>query len=785
MAEPSPSETVRIKVTPDLGLRDVVILGLTTMVGAGVFVLSGTIARVAGVAAILGIGMAAFVVFLNSLAYAELAGARPDAAGGGYGWVRGALPGPSGFLSGWLSWAGHLTAAALSAVGIGLLADFLLDQVLDVPWFPLSVPLGGGAYNVSGKAIAVLVYLAFVSASARRSAPPSRRTPWLGILKVSLIVAFIAVAGAALFTVPNLSLKFGAPLLPGPVPGITLAAGMFFVAFQGFETIAQASDRVKSPHRTIPAGIFAALAISVALYLAFYLVILGNVPTDPGRCNLPTAWDCLAQGPRLLQEPELGSLFAASAVPVPFGAALALFIVAAVIAMATALPSNLASATRVAFTMGRDGNLPPIVGNVREASRTPRNAQVAGGILGLLFLIPLSIEGLAATAGVLFLLLYTLVNFALIAERRVHPAAARGFRVLLVPIVPILTAAVNLALAIDLYRFPRLGSEVVAPGQVAWIVVGVWLAVGFARYYGSGTRRAGTHVAGKPRVELLDVLSAKEDRFDPARYRVFLPLREFDDPDLVEFGAIVAKERNGELSLLNVVEIPGNLPPKAIKFQYVDDRVRGLQKLARIGERMGVDTRAVVKIGHRPYESILDTLREEDVNLLVMGWRGERVEGDRRNLGSNIDYLIENAPCDVVVFKTKGLRHPIRRIVVLSSPLWSVRGVDEIAVILAKHHGAHLTVLSIVEDSSTAEAIKTETRGLLEKALALGLDVEQKVVYSKGYESTALRESAEADLLLVQASPPGGVRRYSLGPVEDRIAKLAQVPVLIFRKGSR
>src|SRR2546426_6912127 len=171
MAEATPSDTVRIKVTRDLGLRDVVLLGLGAMVGAGVFVLTGTVASVAGVAAVLGIGMAAFVVFLNSLAYAELAGARPDAAGGGYGWVRGALPGPSGVLSGWLSWAGHLTAAALSAAGIGLLADFLLDQGLDVPWFPLSVPLGGGAYNLSGKTIAVGAYPAFVAAGARERAP--------------------------------------------------------------------------------------------------------------------------------------------------------------------------------------------------------------------------------------------------------------------------------------------------------------------------------------------------------------------------------------------------------------------------------------------------------------------------------------------------------------------------------------------------------------------------------------------------------------------------------------
>src|SRR5438093_1021670 len=671
MAEATPSDTVRIKVTRDLGLRDVVLLGLGAMVGAGVFVLTGTVASVAGVAAVLGIGMAAFVVFLNSLAYAELAGARPDAAGGGYGWVRDTLPAPSGFLTGWLSWAGHLAAAALSAAGIGLLADYLLDEVFNVSGIPIVVSIGGGTYNVSEKIIATVVFLAFVAAGTRRVGPPARRFRWIGILKIALVALFVGVAAVALLWVPNLSLKFGSPLSPAPIPGITLAAGMFFVAFQGFETIAQSADRAKSPHRTVPAGIFAALGISFILYLAFYLVL------------------------------------------------------------------------------------------------------------------PLSIEGLAAAAGILFLLLYAFVNLALIAERRHERAAARGFRVLLVPVVPALTAAVDLALAIDLYAFPRFSDEVFSPGQLAWYVVSVWIAVGLIYQYFSSTRAPRTRVAGKPRVELYDVLSAKEDRFDPARYRVFLPLREFDDPDLVEFGAVVAKAREGELSLLNVVEVPASLPPKAIKFRYVDDRIHGLQKLARVGERMGVDTRAVVKIGNRVYEIILDTLKEEDVNVLVMGWRGERIEGDRRVLGSNIDYLIENAPCDVVVFKTKGLRHPLRRIVVLSSPLWSVQGVDDIALILAKRYGAAVTVLSIVDDPTKADAIKADARAFLDKALASGIHVEQRVVYSSAYESSALQESGDADLLLVRTSPAGPLRRYSLGPVEDRIAKLAKVPVLIFRKGAR
>src|SRR5881628_1006659 len=783
MAEPATSETVRIKVTRDLGPRDVVMVGLGAMVGAGIFVLSGSVARVAGVAGVLGIGMAAFVVLLNSLAYAELAGARPDAAGGGYGWVRDTLPAPSGFLTGWLSWAGHLAAAALSAAGIGLLADYLLDEVFNVSGIPIGLSIGGGTYNVSEKIIAAIVFLAFVAAGTRRFAPPARRFAWIGILKIALVALFVGVAAVALLWVPNLSLKFGSPLSPAPIPGITLAAGMFFVAFQGFETIAQSSDRAKSPHRTVPAGIFAALGISFILYLAFYLVLLGNVTTNGGTCT--TAWQCLAAGPRDLREPELGSLFAAGSIAGPTRWPVVLFLGAAVLAMTTALASNLASATRVSFTMARDDMLPAALGNMREKTHTPVPAQLAGGAFGLVFLLPLSIEGLAAAAGILFLILYAFVNLALIAERRHQRAAARGFRVLLVPIVPALTAAVDLALAIDLYAFPRFSDEVFSPGQLAWYMVSVWIAVGLIYQYFSSTRAPRTRVAGKPRVELYDVLSAKEDRFDPARYRVFLPLREFDDPDLVEFGAVMAKARDGELSLLNVVEVPPNLPPKAIKFRYVDDRIHGLQKLARVGERMGVDTRAVVKIGNRVYEIILDTLKEEDVNVLVMGWRGERIEGDRRVLGSNIDYLIENAPCDVVVFKTKGLRHPLGRIVVLSSPLWSVRGVDALALILAKHYGADVTVLSIVEDAAKADAIKADARGFLDKAVAMDLNVEQRVMYSNAYESSALRESVEADLLLVRTSPAGALRRYSLGPVEDRIAKLAKVPVLIFRKGTR
>ncbi|HKW43388.1 MAG TPA: universal stress protein, partial [Thermoplasmata archaeon] len=223
---------------------------------------------------------------------------------------------------------------------------------------------------------------------------------------------------------------------------------------------------------------------------------------------------------------------------------------------------------------------------------------------------------------------------------------------------------------------------------------------------------------------------------------------------------------------------------KAIRVRYVDERIRRLQELAQIGTRLGVDTRPVVKIGHKVYEIILDTIREEAVNLLVMAWRGARIEGDRRVLGSNIDYLIENAPCDVIVFKTQGLRRPLRRVVVLTSPIWGLEGIDDLSIILAEDDHAVVEVVCLASDPTEAERLKQESARLEARARERGVPVEQKVIYSTQWESEALRESAEGSLLMIRATSPGGLRKYALSPVEDRIVKLAKCPVLILRRGT-
>src|SRR5438552_1701786 len=614
------------------------------MVGAAIFLLVGAAYAVAGPLVLASLALAASIAALAGTAYAELASGRPDASGGAYVWVRSALPDPSGFLSGWLSWGGHIAASALSALGLGV---FLVELVR--PSDPASL-FGPNPVEVSLVALAVLGLSAVLHFA--RVHLPTRVLGRLTLGKVLLIVGLILVG--------LLSLSSGGPPRGIPSGGVSgslplvLGAVILFIAFQGFEVVAQLSDQVKRPESSVPRGVFLALLLSFLVYAGFFLAILGNVPSAM-LSGWPACNACLggSEDMVLVSIPNfLGQPYVREA-----------FLVIGVVSMYGALNSNLTAAIRTSFSMARDGLLPRV--------------------------------------------------------------------------------------------FARIGGREVPPAAVALTFVG------------SG---------------VLVFLPTAEDRVELERYRVFLPLREFEDENLVELGARIARARNAELSLLHVVEIPRNLPPKAIRFRYVDDRIRGLQRLARIGEDLGVDTRPVVKIGHKVYEIILDTIREEAVNLLLMSWRGDRVEGDRRVFGSNIDYLIENAPCDVIVFKTQGLRKPLKRIVVLTSPIWSLEGIDDLALILAEEDHAVVEVVSLASDPTEAERLKQESSRFEGRAHERGVTVQPKVVYSSQWESEALRESVDASLLMIRATSPGGLRKFALSPVEDRIVKLAKCPVLILRK---
>ena len=758
------SASVRVRVTRDLGLFDITMAALGAMVGAAIFLLVGAAYAVAGPLILLSLGVAALIAALAGMAYAELASGRPDASGGAYVWVRSALPAPSGFLSGWLSWGGHIAASALSALGLGIFIVELVRPSAQSSFF------GPNPLDVSLVALAVLALSA--AAHFARVHLPLRALGRLTLGKILLII-LVAVLGAISIFQPGPPRGFA---VGAPVSSLELmlGAGVLFIAFQGFEVVAQLSDQVKHPESNVPRGVFLALLLAFLVYGGFFLAVLGNVPAG-ALSGWPACTACFGGSEDMVllgvRYFQLGQPYIRDSV-----------LIIGVVSMYGALNSNLTAAIKTSFSMARDRLLPGILARIGGREVPP--AAVALTCVGAGFLVFLTIETIAILASLAFLGLFAFVHASVIALRRGERRSAPGFRVPLVPAVPMAAIALNLALGALLWNYPARRDAPIPPGTFAMLLGGVWLAVGLAYHWIGGRRTAGRPVSANAATEVRDILATSEDHVELERYRVFLPLREFEDESLVELGARIARAKNAELSLLHVVEIPRNLPPKAIRFRYVDDRIRGLQRLARIGEHLGVDTRPVVKIGHKVYEIILDTIREEAVNLLVMGWRGERIEGDRRVLGSNIDYLIENAPCDVIVFKTQGFRRPLRRIVVLTSPIWGLEGIDDLALILAAEDHPVVEVVALASDPSEAERLKQESTRFEGRAHERGVIVEPKVIYSTQWESEALRESAEASLLMIRATSPGGLRKFSLGPVEDRIVKLAKCPVLILRKGA-
>ena len=761
MSLPSESGAVRVRVTRDLGLFDVTMAAVGAMVGAAIFLLVGATFAVAGSWAFASVTFAALLALLAGMAYAELASGRPDASGGAYVWVRSALPAPSGFLSGWLSWGGAMATSSLCALGTGL---FLLELLQPPSVYFSASPLGAAGVGAAVIGLAAVSHFARLHLSARA----------LGRLTLVKIVLIVLLAGVGLASMPAAS---PVPGTGGPSSlGIVLGAGIFFIAFQGFEVVAQLSDQAKRPERTVPRAMFLAVAIALGVYGLFVLSVLGNVGPayTTGWPNCPAC--------RGASEDMFFAALQNVALAQPY-VRLA-FLLLGVVSLYGALNASLTSAIRTSFSMAREGLLPPFFGKVgsRQVPPVALVITAAGACVALI----LSLETIAILASLAFLGLFAFVQASVIALRRRERRSAPGFRVPLVPALPLFAIALDLAVGGVLWNYPTTGGAVLAlpTGDVATYLGALWLALGLIYHYFAGGREAIRKGRPAARADVASILTIQEDAVELERYRVFLPLREFEDTELVEFGARVAGARNGELSLLNVVEIPRNLPPKAIRFRYVDDRIRGLQKLAKIGTQMGVDTRPVVKIGYKVYEIILDTIREEAVNLLVMGWRGARVEGDRRILGSNIDYLIENAPCDVVVFKTQGMARPLKKIVLLTSPIWSAQAIGDLAMVLAEADRAAIEIVSFVRDPAEAERLKQDASIVLERCQVLGLPAEHKILYSTQWESAALQESAEASLLMIRATSPGGLRKFSLSPVEDRIVKLAKCPVLILRKGA-
>ena len=428
-----------------LGLRDAVVIGLASMIGAGAFVSLGAAQDLAGSLAPAAVLVAAVVALCNAISTAQLAAQHP-AAGGTYHYGRERLGPWWGFLAGWCFVIGKIASCAAMAL---VVAAYLVPEPFQRPVAALLV-VALTAVNLVG--ITRTAALARVLVAVALAA--------LVLTGVRLLAGVVAGgpaggagdgAGAGTWEVPGPLAGQAAGLWDGGLAavagageggalGIVLAlvqaAALMFFAFAGYARVATLGEEVVEPRRTIPRAILLALAAVGAIYLVLsvILVLVGPAPGEQGWGPAPfrTALDAVGAGGVWAVVVTIGAVAAAS------GALLAL----------------VAGISRTVLAMARERDLPPVLAHVSPRFSVPQRAETAAG-LAVVLLVLLASDVLVAIAASSFgvLLYYAVANLAALTQTgqwRLFPKAMQWIGlagcVLLVAALPGRTIVAGLVL---------------------------------------------------------------------------------------------------------------------------------------------------------------------------------------------------------------------------------------------------------------------------------------------------------------------------------------------------
>ncbi|HSJ53239.1 MAG TPA: APC family permease, partial [Anaerolineae bacterium] len=181
-ANNSPEVPVEVTLSRDLSLFTITMIGVGGMIGAGIFVLTGTAAGVAGPALILAFFLNGVVTSLTAMAYAELGSAFPE-AGGGYLWVKESLGGAQGFLAGWMNWFAHAIAGSLYALAFGRFASEL--------WIMAGLPTGGLPVEQMTLGMMTLIILLFTAINYRGASETGTVGNIVTVTKIAILGLFV------------------------------------------------------------------------------------------------------------------------------------------------------------------------------------------------------------------------------------------------------------------------------------------------------------------------------------------------------------------------------------------------------------------------------------------------------------------------------------------------------------------------------------------------------------------------------------------------------------------
>jgi len=362
----------------ELRLLDAVAIGLGAIIGAGLFVVSGVAAGLAGPAFLIGLLLAGLAATCNALSSAQLAAAYPQ-SGGTYEYANRVLNPWLGFAAGWMFLASKLAAGGTVALGF---AEYLARFFPQLPVRPV--------------AITAVLLLTVVNYFGIKKA--GRLNTVIVSFTLLALLYFIA-SGVSHFDSSKLE-----PFAPNGIRGVLESAAILFFAYTGYARLATLGEEVHDPVRTIPRAIVISLSIAMVLYAAVMLVAVGAIGAPAmaaTRAPIETAAKTFAW-PGVAQVVMIG----------------------ATTAMLGVLLSQILGISRMMLAMARRRDLPRALDHVHAENAVPdRGVWITGAIIALVSFFG-TLEWIVSAAAFTILLYYAITNIAALkmpADKKLFP----------------------------------------------------------------------------------------------------------------------------------------------------------------------------------------------------------------------------------------------------------------------------------------------------------------------------------------------------------------------------
>ncbi len=420
------------------GSIGLIILGIGAILGAGIFVVTGLAAAVAGPSIIFSFSAAAVVCIMVALCFAEMASII-TVTGGSYTYTQFSLGEIWAWIVGWSVVLQIIVTGATVAIGWSSYIMGLLNSLnLHLPNLILAYMT-----MINLPALTIVALLTGVVLMGARSS--KRVNNMIVIIKLAVVIIFL------LMGIKYVNTGNYIPFVPNGINGVLQGAAMVFFAYLGFEMVATSSEEAINPQKTIPKGIIGSLITCAVLYILVVIIMTGMVKySEYSGVAAPVQYALNAVGANWV---------------------MTIVTIGILAGLTTVILVNLYIIPRVIYSMSRDGLLPSKLSHINTKYKVPIIPIIISGVIIGIIASFVPLGSVFELANIAALTAFIFVAIGIINLRRTCPSVPRKFKCPFVPFLPLLTIVICLVLILELKLSTLL-------------YFGIWTVLGLIIYFG-------------------------------------------------------------------------------------------------------------------------------------------------------------------------------------------------------------------------------------------------------------------------------------------------------------